>query len=103
MIKYKIIPYTEQEDKYITDNYSQHTDRQLALMMNRTYDSLKKRREFLGLHKKPSMFDPAYQATKQEIAYEIKVLVNFIELTTSETWREIANVRRKQLLKTLKY
>jgi len=101
--KYKITPYTEKEDDYLRQNYLQLIDLRLAANMNRTYDSIKKRREFLGLYKKPCKIDPAIEVKKEEIEGEIEMLVNFIEVTKSDVWREIANTRRLTLLKTLKY
>ena len=103
MVKYRIIPFSEKEDDYLIKNFSKYTDRLLAINLGRSYDAVKKRREFLGLQKKTSKYNQAYQSSKKEIEDEIAVLVNFIEVTTSDVWREIANTKRKMLLKTLKY
>lgn len=97
--------YTPSELKFIEVNYQEYSDEWIAKKLNRAEFSVAWKRIDLGLFRKSGRtpLPKPEPVLMVDIEQEIKALVNFIETTHSDVWREIANTRRKQLLNELKY
>lgn len=97
--------FSEDELDFIKMNYLHQNDRWIGDRIHRSKGSIRNKRLLMGLVKYQSCYSPHHkEATlkKSDIELEIDALVNFIETTSSDIWREIANTRRKELLTILK-
>jgi hypothetical protein len=95
--------YKEEEINFIERHYMEQTDRWIGQQIGRSKDSVYSKRQVLGLMKYNTIPEHKFIPHNEEaLNHEIEALVNFIETTTSEVWRDIANARRKYLLKTFK-
>lgn len=99
--------YTLAELNFIELNYKDHSDRWIAHRLKRAEFSVAWKRVKMGLIKRagrlPKPKPESDKVMAVDIEQEIAALVNFIETTHSDVWREIANTRRKELLNELKY
>lgn len=98
--------YSEEEAKFIHDNYLFMSDSQIAKVLKRTRRGISMYRvDILKLKKirtgKPERMTFSSTENKAFIYSQIDCLVNFIETTKSTVWRDIANTKRKELLKHL--
>lgn len=97
--------YSNREIQYIHDNYLTESDEHIAWILNRTTRGISSKRNELNLIKNGETRPNSVQEENQSRRYirnQIDALVNFIEITNSSVWREIANTRRKELIKHLK-
>lgn len=93
--------FSEEDIDFIRRNYLLGTDKSIGQELHRTKGSIREKRTELGLLKyqnKELRQELKKIIQDNSVEEEIKALVNFIETTTSEVWREIANTRRLYLL-----
>lgn len=101
------IKYTKAEEWFIEDNYLNLSDQDLGEKFNRTARAISGKRREMGLYRNAKLSEVMTISIEvnpiiiKDVEKEIAALVNFIETTHSEVWREIANVRRLTLVRTL--
>lgn len=93
--------FSDIDIEFIKDNYLSKDDNVIGQALHRTGRSIRAKRTNLGLFKyqnKDLKGELRRIIEDNSVEEEIKALVNFIETTTSDVWREIANTRRLFLL-----
>lgn len=94
--------YTPDDVLFITENHSKLSDSAIAFRLRRTTDGIIHKRKELGFKKPQGRLDHQdIRLNIIDIEDEVIALINFIETTKSTVWRDIANTRRKSLIKEI--
>lgn len=101
-------PYNNSEVDFIRNNYLKSSDSNIAVQIGRSLNSVRYKRQRLGLLRWRVDWKTGRKLVPKEhyrssIQKEVNALVHFIETTKSDLLRDIANTRRKKLVKQLDY